>query len=80
MVAHAKSVVAPDDGGAAHAAACRDAAAAFARFAGFTTFGSEPVLAEGCGREGTDGGGLERGCEKLRDAWLQWYCVLLGDF
>jgi hypothetical protein len=83
VVAHAQPVVAPDDGGAAHAAARGDAAAALSRFARFTGFRGEVVLLGGGGAEeagaagGKEGGGLAAG-EALCDCccWVHQYVFL----
>ena len=56
VVSEADAVVAPDEGGAAHAAAGADLGLAFAGFAGFASFGGEPVGGEGGGGEGTGNG------------------------
>lgn len=49
VVAEAKAVVAPDEGCAARAAACRDPRLAFAGLGRFAGFGREPVLSgRGC--------------------------------
>lgn len=64
MVFEAQAVVAPDEGGAAGAAAGGDARAAFARFAGLAGFGGEPVEGGWGGGEGAGGGvGGDEGAE-----------------
>lgn len=56
VVFESDAVVAPDEGGAARAAACGYSRTAFARFGGLAGFGGEPVEGARGGGEGADCG------------------------
>ena len=55
VILQANTIVAPDEGCAARAAAGGNARATFARFAGFAGFGGQPVEGSGGGGEGARG-------------------------